>query len=501
MQFRIISALITAAVVIVMIVLLFAAFIKKMVMPLRKVSDAAKKIASGNFDVVVPVQTHDEIGVLCESFNHMTDHINARTTALAESEARLAEAQQIAHIGSWEWDIVGNELYWSDEIYRIFGLLPQEFGATYEAFLNCVYPDDREFVKKSVNEALYDKKSYDIDHRILLKDTTIRIVHEKAVVIYDDTGMVARMVGTVQDITERKRAEEEVSLLKTLTLSISESKDLHDALVVALEKVCSATGWIYGEAWIPDPEGKCLVRDHAFYSKAERLGKFSELSGAFTFTHGVGLPGRAWSTKKPVWVQDVTLDPNYPHAAIANEAGLKAGVAFPAFSDNEIVVVLVFYMFDELKTDERSVDFISSVVVQLSEIIKRKHMEETKTQLSEITESTTDLVSTATLDGRLLYMNKAGRKVLGIGEDEYIPNLRIFNYHPKWASDLILNEGIPDAIREGAWVGETAFFSRDGREIPFSQVIIVHKNPDGTVRNLSTIGRDISERKRFETQI
>ncbi|MDO8142245.1 MAG: HAMP domain-containing protein, partial [Candidatus Brocadiales bacterium] len=120
MQFRIISALITAAVVIVMIVLLFAAFIKKMVMPLRKVSDAAKKIASGNFDVVVPVQTHDEIGVLCESFNHMTDHINARTTALAESEARLAEAQQIAHIGSWEWDIVGNELYWSDEIYRIF---------------------------------------------------------------------------------------------------------------------------------------------------------------------------------------------------------------------------------------------------------------------------------------------------------------------------------------------------------------------------------------------
>ena len=213
-----ISALITAAVVIVMIVLLFAAFIKKMVMPLRKISDAAKKIASGNFDVVVPVQTHDEIGVLCESFNHMTNHINARTTALAESEARLAEAQQIAHIGSWEWDIVGNELYWSDEIYRIFDLLPQEFGATYEAFLNCVYPDDREFVKKTVNEALNDKKSYNIDHRILLKDTTIRIVHEKAMVVSDNKGRAVQMVGTVQDITERKRAEEEVVLLENIDL-------------------------------------------------------------------------------------------------------------------------------------------------------------------------------------------------------------------------------------------------------------------------------------------
>ena len=159
--------------------------------------------------------------------------------------AVIAEAQQIAHIGNWEWDIVGNELYWSDEIYRIFDLLPQEFGATYEAFLNCVHPDDREFVKKTVNEALNDKKSYNIDHRILLKDTTIRIVHEKAMVVSDNKGRVVQMAGTVQDITERKRAEEEVVLLKTLILSISESKDLHDALVVALEKVCSATGWIY----------------------------------------------------------------------------------------------------------------------------------------------------------------------------------------------------------------------------------------------------------------
>src|SRR3990172_13378850 len=179
----------------------------------------------------------------------MLHQIKTRPTALTRSEARLAEAQQIAHLGNWEWDIVGNEVYWSDEIYRIFGLLPQEFGATYEAFLNCVHPDDREFVKKTVNEALNDKKSYNIDHRILLKDTTIRIVHEKAVVISDSIGRAVRMVGTVQDITERKRAEEEVVLLKTLTLSIKESKDLHDALVITLEKVCSATEWVYGEAW------------------------------------------------------------------------------------------------------------------------------------------------------------------------------------------------------------------------------------------------------------
>ena len=167
-----------------------------------------------------------------------------------------------------------------------------------------------------------------------------------------------------------------------------------------------------GRRGTPDTGGKCLVRDHAFYSKVESLEKFSELSGEFTFTHGVGLPGRAWSAKHPVWLPDVTLDPNYLRASIAREAGLKAGVAFPVFSGNgnEIVAVLGFYMLETLERDERLVSFVSSVVIQLGEVINRKKTEEIKTRLSEITETTTDSVVTATIDGRILYINKAGEK-------------------------------------------------------------------------------------------
>ena len=77
---------------------------------------------------------------------------------LRKSEASLANAQRIARLGNWDWDIVKNTLYWSDEIYHIFGLTPQEFGATYETFLNYVHPEDREFLQRSVDEAL-NKKS------------------------------------------------------------------------------------------------------------------------------------------------------------------------------------------------------------------------------------------------------------------------------------------------------------------------------------------------------
>ena len=74
--------------------------------------------------------------------------------ALEASEAGLARAQAIAHLGSWEWHVVPNAVTWSDEIYRIFGLSPQEFDATHEAFLSHVHPDDREFVKQSLDKAI-----------------------------------------------------------------------------------------------------------------------------------------------------------------------------------------------------------------------------------------------------------------------------------------------------------------------------------------------------------
>lgn len=136
----------------------------------------------------------------------------AAEDALRKSESRLANAQRIASLGNWDWDIGTNELHWSDEIYRIFGVAPREFGATYDAFLNYVHPDDRDKVITAVNEALYDKKPYSIDHMIVLHDGTGKTVHEEGEVVYDD-GKPLRMTGTVLDITERKKAEDEIRKL------------------------------------------------------------------------------------------------------------------------------------------------------------------------------------------------------------------------------------------------------------------------------------------------
>jgi len=129
------------------------------------------------------------------------------------SAASLAEAQRIARLGNWDWDIAGNRLFWSDEIYRIFGLSPREFGATYEAFLNAVHPDDRAQVNEAVARALNENRPYNIEHRIVLPTGEVRAVHERAEVTFDPDGKPVRMIGTVQDITERMQIQERLQYL------------------------------------------------------------------------------------------------------------------------------------------------------------------------------------------------------------------------------------------------------------------------------------------------
>ena len=132
--------------------------------------------------------------------------------ALIRREKRLADAQRIAHLGCWDWDIVTGELFWSDEVYRIFGLRPQEFGATYDDFLARIHPDDRRTVEERVNLSLADPGiPYSVSHRILLPDRAECEVFEKGEVTFDGFGKPVRMIGTVHRLRMRKQTEEELA--------------------------------------------------------------------------------------------------------------------------------------------------------------------------------------------------------------------------------------------------------------------------------------------------
>lgn len=127
---------------------------------------------------------------------------------LGETMESLDRAQRIAHMGNWDWQIGENRLFWSDGIYRLFGIKPAEFDASYEAFVARVHPDDRTAVDAAVQHAMETGMPYEIDHRIVRSDGAVRIVHESAEVQLDGQGRPVRVHGTVQDITAWKQAEQ-----------------------------------------------------------------------------------------------------------------------------------------------------------------------------------------------------------------------------------------------------------------------------------------------------
>ena len=154
--------------------------------------------------------------------------------AVVESELRLNKSQEMAHLGSWDFNIQSGELIWSDEVYRIFGLQRVEFAGTFNTFMETVHPDDRDLIYPSFfNSIEKNKDSYEIEHRIIRRHTgEVRIVYEKCQHIRDASGLIIRSLGMVQDVTElrkateeRKRVEAEIELKNVELQKLNAEKD------------------------------------------------------------------------------------------------------------------------------------------------------------------------------------------------------------------------------------------------------------------------------------
>ncbi len=220
----------------------------------------------------------------------------------------------------------------------------------------------------------------------------------------------------------RAQSEEQLNLLQTITMQVAATSDLSHALEIVLHRVCEKTGWAIGQAWVPSHDGTVLECGPAWCGDETELKPFRAISEESRFAPGVGLPGRVWESKKPLWIEDVRNDANFPRLEVARAVGLRTAVGIPILSGDHVIAVIEFFMHESRNENERLVKVIAAVAAQLDLVMERKRATEELAHTNEILQSILsnmgDAVIVADKEGKLLLFNPMAQRMFGMGATE-----------------------------------------------------------------------------------
>ncbi|MDH4100712.1 MAG: EAL domain-containing protein [Nitrospirota bacterium] len=266
--------------------------------------------------------------------------------------------------------------YVSPQLESLLGYTMRQWCNTKEMWQNCIHPDDRPRVMKAVAGMVGGCDTLRQEYRLISRDGRVVWVSDDAQMVCDDSGHSMYVHGIMTDITARRHVEEELRLLLAVTMEISAAPDIAAVMETVLRSIGESTGWACGSAWMPSADQSCLECRASWSREGGALREFMAVNEKFTFRAGVGLPGKVWAAKKPMWEKDIRASPNIFRARLAGDAGFKACMAIPVFVDDELLAVLDFFTCEPRDEDGMLMEVVSKVAREVGALVRQKKTEE-----------------------------------------------------------------------------------------------------------------------------
>ncbi|MDD5214989.1 MAG: PAS domain S-box protein, partial [Methylococcales bacterium] len=414
--------------------------------------------------------------------------------ALERSEGLLAEAQHIAHIGSWEVDFTNGQLVWSDETYRIWEINKSQFGATVEAFYETIHPEDIEKVATAYNESVANKTSYQIEHRLLFPDGRIKYIAERGEPFLDENGNIFRFVGTAMDITEQQRVKETLEFIAQRGWKESSESFLH-----ALAQYLAQTFGV--DYVIIDKLGSDITQAEtvALYVKGEIIpNMLYDLKD--TPCNGV-MNGKLCCHPKNV--QQL-----FPDDLLLVEMQAESYAGLPLWNTNGEVIGLIAVMDTKPMND---VAFIASILqlvaTSVSAELERQHSEQilrqSEQQFRVLAETLPSPVFRFDKECRYIYANPIAEKISGISAEALLYKKASDSSSLNGDEMKKVEQTIQRVLETGQPQEEDVLF----RVPTTGQIYYFHNNyapefdANGDVASVTVISHDITERKKMEEKL
>jgi len=410
----------------------------------------------------------------------------------AETEKKFRQLAENIHDVFWITNAQGNQfVYVSPAYQQIWGRNSTEIYENFQTFINTIHPQDQQRVLQALQSP--DGGVFDLEYRILRPDGSCRWIWDRGFPIVNESGQLERRAGIAKDITHRKQTEQ-------LLRQSNEELELRVAQRTA--ELETANERLHFELMQRHrTEFKLRKSEEQYRTLVNNFPNGAvflfDLDLRYTIADGMGLGAKGLSRSM---LEGKTIYQALPSALLTIVEPLYRSALAGETKISEVEYDGRIYYHQSLPVRNELGEILAGMVV-MQDITERKQAEAERDKLIAIIEATPDFISSEKPGGEVVYFNQSARRILGLNSQEKISDQNIIASHPQWANDMIQNEGIPTAIREGAWIGETAIFSYDGREIPLSQLIIAHKNNEGRVHLLSTIARDITEQKQSEANL